>query len=203
METILNQIQQTTLVEWLGTATGLIGVYLSIKEKAAAWPMFIFCYGLYAYLSYAASLNAALVLNACFIPISVYGWWQWSKAAKGEQESDSGEGSLMIARMSSKEIRVSFCIVIFGTGVIGLALSHFAGGAMPYLDAFATMCSFTGQWWLTRKRLENWLFWLAADFAFIYLWGAQGYWVSVLMFSVFIWLATTGYLSWKKELAKA
>ena len=80
MEAIITQIQQTSMVEWFGTVAGLTGVTLSIKEKVLAWPFFIICYGLYAYLSFGASLYAAMLLNACFIPFALYGWWKWGMA---------------------------------------------------------------------------------------------------------------------------
>lgn len=196
MDTILTQIQQTSLVEWLGTATGLAGVYLSIKEKVLAWPFFILCYGLYVWLSFGASLYAAMALNACFIPISIYGWVKWAKAEKAR----TAEEDLPITRLSVRGIGLALCILLLGTLVIGIALRSLTEGAMPFLDAFATTLSFMAQWLLGRKYIENWIAWLLADVAFIVLWGFQGYWVVVGMFAVFTVLAVQGLFSWKKAL---
>jgi len=202
MEAIITQIQQTSMVEWLGTATGLIGVTLSIKEKVLAWPFFIFCYGLYAYLSYGASLYAVMFLNVCFIPISLYGWWKWGMASRAEGGDVSSSDSLAIATLNLRQIVAVGGIVLLATIGIGTILSRYTEGAFPYLDAFATSLSFLAQWMLSRKYTENWIAWFVADVAFIILWGIQGYWVAVGMFIVFTVLAALGFLSWRKELSK-
>lgn len=199
METFINQIQQTSLVEWLGTATGLIGVYLSIKEKALAWPFFILCYGLYVYLSFSAALYAAMALNACFIPIGVYGWWQWSRPQPSSDKTDP-QDELRIGSLKRVALVWTIAISIVGTIAIGTLLSLYTQGAAPYLDSFATTASFLAQWMLSRKYIENWLAWMVADLAFVVLWGSQGYWVAVTMFVIFIVLAIFGYSSWKKEM---
>lgn len=198
MEAIITQIQQTPLVEWIGAAAGLIGVYLSIKEKVLAWPFFILCYAMYVFLSIEASLFAAMTLNACFIPIAIYGWWQWSKLG-----GSGGDGrDLAISRLSPRLFLVLACIQVVGTLVIGFVLHRYTQGVWPYFDAFATTLSFLAQWMLSRKYLENWIAWLFADMVYIGLWGMQGYWVAVGMFSVFTLLAVFGFVSWRKELAK-
>lgn len=202
METLLTQIQQTSLVEWLGTATGLLGVYLSIKEKALAWLFYILCYALYAYLSYSAALYAAMALNACFIPISIYGWWQWSRSPNGT-ESAQPKDELRITGIKSAPLFWAIVICILGTIAIGTLLARYTEGAAPYLDSFATTASFLAQWMLSRKYIENWLAWIAADVAFIILWGSQGYWVAVAMFLIFTALAVFGYTSWKKEIRQS
>ncbi len=202
METLIDQIQQTSLVEWLGTITGLLGVYLSIKEKVLAWPFYILCYALYTYLSVSAGLYAAMVLNACFIPISLYGWWQWSRTSS-EDATGAATQELSIGRLRGIPLAWTIAIGIAGTVGIGALLSHYTEGTAPYLDAFATTLSFLAQWMLSKKYIENWLAWIAADLAFMILWGSQGYWVAVAMFIVFTALAVMGYASWKKEIVRS
>lgn len=199
MDLLIEQIRQTSLVEWLGTATGLAGVYLSIKEKALAWPFYILCYLLYAYLSFSAGLYAAMALNACFIPISLYGWRQWTRSQSPAAGADAPE-ELRISRLRGPALAWTIAIGVAGTLAIGTLLSRYTEGTAPFLDAFATTLSFLAQWMLGRKLLENWLAWIVADLAFVILWGSQGYWVAVAMFLVFTALAVMGYASWKKEL---
>lgn len=202
MEALITQIQQTSMAEWLGTAAGLIGVTLSIKEKVLAWPFFIICYGLYAYLSYGASLYAAMTLNACFIPFSIYGWWKWGVSSRGPNKTRSPSDSLAIAKLTSKQRLTVGGIGLLATFGIGTVLSRYTEGAFPYFDAFATSLSILAQWMLSRKYIENWIAWIIADTAFIVLWGIQGYWVAVGMFTVFTVLAAIGFFSWRKELSK-
>lgn len=198
METIILQFKETSMIEWLGTIAGLVGVSLSIKEKILAWPLFIICYCVYIILSFRADLYAAMVLNACFIPISIYGWIQW-KNLKDDSKSSINEKST-IQSLSPKNLTGIILIAVLGTLILGFTLSSFVKSALPYLDAFATTLSFIAQWMLGKKILQNWIFWIVADLCFIILWGFQGYYATVIMFVVFIFLATKGFLSWNKEL---
>jgi len=80
---ILTQFAQTSWVEWLGMVAGISGVWLSIKEKIAAWPLFITCYGCYVYISYSHGLHAFMGMNIAFIAISLYGFWKWARNRHG------------------------------------------------------------------------------------------------------------------------
>ena len=198
MQEIIEQFQQTSLIEWGGTITGLIAVVLSIREKVLAWPLFIVCYALYALLSYQASLPAAMLLNLLFIPISVYGWIQWSQSsANAKTDQTINEGTIRSCTLMEMLILGIVTLVLAIT--LGAINQMWVKGTLPYLDAFATVVSFAAQWMLSRKMAENWIAWIIADLAFAILWGIQGYWIAVIMFSVFIVLATSGWISWKKE----
>ncbi len=172
MDSFLTQLQQTSWLEWLGTITGIIGVLLSIREKVLAWPLFITCYAVYMIMSYQASLPAAMILNAVFIPISIYGWWKWSTP---QQDSDEqGSNSISITKMNGKlKLGLVIGTLLFSLilGFINETLIH---GYLPYLDAFATIISFVAQWLLSRKYVESWIAWIAADVAFFNTLGNAG-----------------------------
>lgn len=199
METIILQIKQTSLLEWVGTISGLVAVYLSVKEKILAWPIFIICYGVYAYLFFKASIFATMTLNAVFIPISLYGWWNW---VKNSRISETNENETSIQTISKNYVIRGLALCFLGTISIAYLLSNYTEGAYPYLDAFATSLSLLAQWLLGKKYLENWLLWIVADICFIILCAVQEYYLSVLMFGVFTLLATKGYFDWKKGVKK-
>ncbi|MEQ9825603.1 MAG: nicotinamide riboside transporter PnuC [Puniceicoccaceae bacterium] len=199
MDAILSQMQQTSWLEWLGTLTGLAAVVLSIRERVLAWPLFVSCYALYVVLSWQASLPAAMALNALFIPISLYGWWSWQR---GRQQSACGQEALSISRMPGKIRNLAVISIAGATLLLGWVNQRWIGGALPYLDAFATISSLAAQWMLSRKWVENWIAWILADLAFALLWGLQGYAVTVIMFAVFTLLAICGWCSWYRTQAK-
>lgn len=191
LDTIWPQIVATSWIEWLGTVAGVAGVYLSIKEKTIAWLFFIICYSAYVYLSFEAGLFAALLMNSIFIVISIYGWLSWTKST---QVVDTANKVGNVPR--SLLYRVLFFILIL-TVVLGWTLNAYTEAYLPYLDAFATSCAITAQWMLSRKYIENWICWICADSIYIYLWGVQGYYVSVGLFVIFIGLAIKGWFEWR------
>lgn len=190
MESLWAQIAATGWLEWLGTLTGIAGVWLSIKEKVVAWPFFITCYGSYVFLSYEAGLFAAVFMNAVFVALSIYGWWRWTRKA----ESDA------TARQVTHTPRFDWCVAgcfwVLGTLLIGYVLAGHTEAFRPYLDAFATSGAFVAQWMLGRKQLGTWLCWLISDLVFITLWFSQGYWLTLVLYAVFIVLAVLGWREW-------
>ena len=202
MDTIFSQIAATPLIEWVATAAGLVGVYLSIKERILAWPFFIVCYGLYVSIAFEATLYAATVFNAGFIPISIYGWRRWYVSKKSRAEEGEGSGAWAVSHLTRAQGVAVLAIVAAGTLAFGALLLRFTEGAFPFLDAFATTLSFSAQWMLSRKHLENWLAWMVADLVFALLWGMQGYWLTVFMFLVFALLSMKGYFEWRGALKR-
>ncbi len=191
LDSIWLQIIATSWIEWLGTVAGVVGVYLSIKEKTIAWMLFIVCYSAYVYLSFEAGLFAALLMNSIFIVISIYGWLSWTESTKVVDT---------VSQIGHLPRSLLYRVILFVgtvTVTLGWVLNTYTEAFLPYLDAFATSCAFTAQWMLSRKYIENWICWICADTVYIYLWGLQGYYVSVGLFTIFIILAIKGWIEWR------
>jgi nicotinamide mononucleotide transporter len=193
-EAIASELASVQPAEWLGMLTGVTGVYLSIKEKLLAWPLFILCYATYVFLSWQAALYATLLLNTAFIFISVYGWLNWLKA------THTSHPKVRIQHTPPRLLKRCAFIVLSFSLILGGALDYYSEAYLPYLDAFATSCAFAAQWMLSRKYIENWICWILADCIFVCLWATQGYYVSAVLFLMFIMLAIKGWLEWKSTI---
>ncbi len=194
LESFWNQLLATSEIEWLGTITGIIGVWLTIRERAAAWPILIVCYSCYIFISLDAKLYAMMCSQTIFIAISAYGWYEWlaAKTEDGEQ--------LKISHTPLKKIAIASAVLVAGTALFGSLLSDYTDSTHAYLDGFATVCSFIAQWMLARKYIETWICWVLSDIIFISIFVTQGYWMSAFLFSVFICLALRGWLHWKSTI---
>lgn len=194
LQTLLQQIADTSAIEWLGTLTGIIGVWLTIRERAAAWPILIVCYGCYIFIALDAKLYAMMLSQGVFIAISAYGWYEWV-AGKSE------DGAQLHITHAPKQKRIlALLTLVIGTAIAGTLLNRYTDTAYAYLDGFATVCAFLAQWMLARKYIETWICWVISDLIFIGLWSIQGYWMSAFLFAVFIGLATKGWRDWKKSI---
>ncbi len=194
LESFWNQLLATSGIEWLGTITGITGVWLTIRERAAAWPILIVCYGCYVFISLDAKLYAMMFSQAVFIAISAYGWYEWVAG-----KSEDGE-LLKIAHTPPRKIAIALTVLVAGTALFGSLLLKYTDSAYPYLDGFATVCAFVAQWMLARKYIETWICWVVSDIIFISIFVIQGYWMSAFLFSVFVCLALRGWLHWKSTI---
>ena len=197
LEILREQLLQTTWPEWLGIVTGVTGVFLGIKEKLAAWPLFILCYAAYVYISYQCSLWAFMGMNIVFIVLSVYGWSKWARGA-GQDESE-----VAISHVPRQHLIVAIGLLGLGTVGLGSLLVWRGEANAPYLDSFATCCGFIAQWLHSRKHIETWLFWIASDLVYIRLLGEQGSLTSVVLFGIFILLAIKGWGEWRQRVVSA
>lgn len=183
------------LLEWIGMVSGITAVALSVREKILAWPIFILCYGIYAWIGFHADAFAFMLLNLAFIPIGIYGWIEWASGRAAARDA-----AVRITHIPTPFLPFSGVLLLAGTVGIGWLLANHADGQLPYLEAFATTLALLAQWMLSRKYIETWKAWIVSDLAFILLWGSQQYWPTVAMFSVFICLAIWGHLQWKQSL---
>jgi nicotinamide mononucleotide transporter len=58
-------------------------------------------------------------------------------------------------------------------------------------------------WQMTRKKIENWLWWIATNFASIPLYFYKGAVFTSVQYVVFLVLAIMGYIAWSKKLHHA
>jgi len=86
-----------------------------------------------------------------------------------------------------------------GTVIIGFILSRMESARMPFWDACATSNGLLAQWLLSRKYIENWIFWIIADSIYLTLFLRDQLWPSVFLFTVFILLACKGWHDWRRK----
>jgi len=196
LEEFLNQLAATSWIEWLGMATGILGVWLSIKEKVAAWLFFIICYTIYVFIGYRVGLQAFMGMNVIFIGISIYGWRKWATTKRADNPA------LKPVRTSPRHWPAVGLFIVIGTGLVGLLLNQLDGAKLPYLDAFATCSALTAQWMLSRKQIETWIFWIITDIIYLCLFFQDQHWPSVILFTVFIGLAIKGWKDWQNNVSQ-
>lgn len=167
---------------------------LAYRGHPLCWPVGILAAGITIYLNIIGTIYLEALLNSYYVLIGFYGWFAWTR--KDEKRSST---RLPVSRMTAEEhllsIGLGFLLVLlFGR------LFQLIGSERSYLDAFTTVFSFITTYWLSRKKVENWLYWIVIDFASIFLYQSRGYSLYALLFLVFTVVAIFGFFRWKKEM---
>ncbi|WP_036678085.1 nicotinamide riboside transporter PnuC [Daejeonella oryzae] len=190
-ELIIKQLIATSWLEWLGTITGFICVYLAARQNIWNWPIAIISVLAYAFLFYEYKLYGDAVLQLYFLATSAYGWYYWHKLKE--------EHSKPIVSLNTNEILKVIAGVSLLTIFMGYILDSYTDSNVPYADGFCTSLSFIAQFLMTRKVLQNWILWIIVDICYVPLYLYKDLALTTLLYILFLGLAVVGYLDWKKS----
>jgi len=186
---------QTTPVELIAVFFGLLCVWSMKKESILAFPFGIINVLIYVYICFSARLYAYAGINVFYFVMSAYGWFNWLRKG-GDDER------IRITECSGKErIWYSIAIPVFFV-ILWILLKRFTDSVVPVWDAITTAIYIIGMWLLARKKIENWILWIAGDFISIFLFAYEKLWFSSFQFLVFTIIAVLGYLEWRGKLVK-
>jgi nicotinamide mononucleotide transporter len=190
VQAVSDQFFQISWLEWIGTVTGFICIYLAAKENIWNWPVSIISVVAYAIVFYQNKLYGDAGLQIYFLGTAIYGWYIWLRKRKTTDrpiESIAGIQWLYV---------IAGIIVL--TAVLSIYLKANTDTDVPYADGFCTALSFIAQLLLTRKILQNWILWVIVDICYVPLYFHKHLALTAVLYIVLTIIAFMGYLDWKK-----
>ena len=187
-------------LEALAVAAGLAYLLLALRENPLCWYAAAFGTALSIYLFWSVSLPMESALNAYYLLMAGYGWWQWRYGGRAEGRAAGSSAPLAIRRFSVAEHIIALGIVAALTLLSGFLLHNQTAAVMPYLDSFTTWASVLTTWMVAKKILENWLYWLVIDAASIYLYVDRELYLYAALFVAYLVIAAVGFFEWRRRL---
>ena len=194
MDLFIEQLKATSSWEWSAVVLALIYLILAIKENIWCWPSAFFSTAIYAWLFFDVNLFMESFLNAYYLVMAIYGWMQWTGNKTLEPDD-----SLSIVSWSLKTHLILILFLSLGVLLTGLLLSNYTTQDFAYLDSFTTIFALVATFMVTKKVLENWLYWIVIDVASVYLFYSKGLVLTSVLFSIYIILAVVGWFKWKAQ----
>lgn len=187
----LQNLRDTSWIEYIAAATGLLSTWFARNKNILVYPVGIISVLLYVYLMFGIGFYANSLINFIYFIMSVYGWYYWNKS-KNDKEGFMPES---ILRKYLKYYFIAFA-GLFAFIYILLKLAN----ANPYFfwDAFTTSVFIIAMWMLATKKTENWLVWIIGDLVCVPLFFIQGMVLTSFQYFIFLFIAISGYFSWKK-----
>ena len=193
---ILDYTTGMNLLEATGLIFGLLAVYYLIKENILTWPAGIIYTFTSLVIFYEAKLYADLLLHVFFLFMNIYGWYYWVYGKK------KGESEVPVTT-SSVKVLVSISLVsVVAIALLGYLLTDFTDASLPYWDSTTTILSLSGMWLTAKKKIENWYFWFIVDVLATGIYMYKGIYFYGALYLVYIGMAVSGYLEWKKTMKK-
>ena len=180
-------------LELLAAIVGAISVWLSVRQNILSWPTAIVNVLLYVLVFREARLYADMGLQVIYAILSVYGWYEWLHGGENRTE-------LHVTRTGPRLGLILAAIAAAGAVALGVLLRSATDAALPFMDSFLSSTSLVAQWMMTRKKLENWLVWIAVDVLYVGMFIFKGLYLTAGLYAVFLGLAVAGWIDWRRSL---
>jgi len=185
----------SSLVEWVAVAFALSYVLLATRQSPWCWPAAGASGAIYLLLFARAGLTMQAALQGFYVAMSVYGWISW-RASHGQP------GGLNVSAWPLRRHIAAAVLVVVATAANVYLLAGDGNVMVRYADSFVAWGSVIATWMMTRKVVENWLYWIVCDLVAAALYFSQGFHATTGLFLVYVVLAVRGYLQWRRCLAE-
>ena len=198
---VIGYASQIDVLEFSGLVFGLLTVWFLIKQNILTWPAGI----IYVLISFVVfwkiQLYGDFILHIFFLVLNIYGWYYWIYGRKKDDDE------LEVSTMSLKVNLILMGVTMAGVAVFGYFLERLPDlidglqpAALPYWDATTSILSVTGMWLTTRKKIENWYYWLVVDILATGIYIYKGIYFYALLYAVYIFLVAFGLMEWRKSM---
>ena len=179
------------LLEIAGFVTGALSVWLAVRQNPWNWPFGVANAVCFLVLFWQARLYGDMALQVLFIAICLLGWYRWLFGGAGHTR-------LRVTRISRRDALLYALVGASATAVFTPYLRS-VGDASPFLDALTTVMSVEAQYLMTRKVIEHWWVWMAADLIYIYLYASRQLYLTSLLYVVFFAMCVVGLRDWQRD----
>jgi len=188
-------MKNTSGLEYVAVFFGIVSVLYSRKENILVYPTGIINTILYTWFCFSWwNLYAEGSLNFYYTAMSLYGWYVWSRKKDGK--------ILAITYNTKKDWIICITFFIICWVVLFFILKNYTNSSVPLGDSFASAAAYTGMWQMTRKKVENWIWWIITNIASIPLYFYKGAVFTSVQYLVFLILAVMGLVEWIKKTKK-
>jgi len=186
-------MQTDIIIEIFGAVTGLLFVYLEIRQRREMWLIGGISALIYIAVFLNAGLLAAMGLQVYFLGVSLYGWIKW-----GGDDKEEADTKQTVSKMALSVFIISIAAAAVAYLFLAYILAEFSKDPMPRADALIAAISMLATYWVTKKYIENWILWIIVNALSLYLYISQGLYATTVLYFVYLTGAVVGYIHWRK-----
>ncbi len=191
---IMQSLQALSWLEAAGVTFGLVYIYLAAKENIWCWPAGLVSVVIYIFICIEARLYAETALQFYYVGTSIYGWYYWNKR--------NYTAEIAITTMTVKQHALFIGVGLLFTVLVGYLLFTYTNASLPFIDSFTTIFSLLVTILVTRKILENWLYWIVVDGVAAYQYFYKELYLTSMLFMLYVVIVVFGYVKWRGIYAK-
>lgn len=179
------------LLEYFGAFSGLLYLFLEIRQHRAMWIVGILTSLFYIFVFFFSKIYADMGLNVYYVAISIYGFRQWTQGSKQEE---------ILYRTLTPRLCAGVLLAIAALfALLHNILYRFTDSPVPVGDAFTTAVGIVATWMVARRIIEHWIFWIVANGVSVWLYYQRGLYPTLFLYTCYTILAAVGWYAWKKK----
>ena len=197
----------TNYIEIFGAVTGIIYVFLEIRQNIWLWPVGIITSAVYIWVFFTNKFYADMSLQGYYLVISCLGWYWWARGKKGRMgERENGgmeeheKNELEVTRLGLKTGIILAIVFVLLYAIMWLVLTRLTDSPVPARDSFITSLSIVATWMLARKIYEHWFLWIVVNFVSAVLFITRGLYPTAILYVVYGIMSFAGLVAWKKTI---
>lgn len=169
----------------------IIWLILEYKASMWLWPVGIILPVFWIIVSLNQKVYGNVIINSYYLITSIIGWIMWLRA----KDKESNGGITSISLYAAIVSVLSSAIFIFIAFVLMLRYTD-NGILLCLLDSIATILSFMGMIWLSKKWWQHWICWIIANSIYSIIFGISGDMLSTITFVISTFVAIFGLGKW-------
>lgn len=193
-------LQATTWPEFVAVVLGIASVWYARKESTLVYPTGIVSVLIYVYICFNARLYADAGINFFYFITSVYGWYNWTRKINVDDVLHISTNSRL-----QQAAAIAFTFIFYWL-IIGLIWlfnrddTAYMQSWVPWIDSFTTAIFLVAMVLMARKKIENWVYWIAGNIVSIPMYYMKGLVFTSFQYMVFLILAILAFIEWRKRL---
>jgi len=200
-------------IEIFGAVTGIIYVFLEIRQTIWLWPVGLITSAVYIWVFFTSKFYADMSLQGYYLIISCLGWYWWAKAtgpsAQGTDQKKEWEngregewesGELRVTHLKLRTGIVLAIVFVLLYTLMWFVLTRLTDSPVPVRDSFITSLSIVATWMLARKIYEHWFLWIIVNFVSAVFFMTRGLYPTVILYAVYGIMSFVGLAAWKKTI---
>ena len=176
------------LWEILAVVLAIAYLVLAIRQNIWCWAAAAVSTSLYLYIMFEARLYMESVLQLFYLAMAAYGWHQWRWGGEGGAE-------LAVSTWPWRAHVAAIGLVMLLVVISGELLTRYSDAALPFLDSLTTWGAVVATFMVTRKILENWIYWFVIDAVSIVLYLNRDLYFTAALFAGYLVMIVIGYRS--------
>ena len=180
-------------LDQLNLVLGIVGVWLMVRRSLVAFPVGLIAVTVQGVLFFRTRFYADATLQGFFFVALAWGWWHWVR--------DRGPApELPVTTLSWRGRIVTVVATALATVAWALVAQRWTNTLMPWRDAMIATLQVAGQVLQSRKNLENWAFFTAANLIAIPAYWSADLAYTAFLFAIYLVLGLAGWRAWWKAM---